>query len=48
MVWDAKTFEVMAAIDPSPVFGIAVTPDSKHLLTCDAKGNVKTHELPKR
>jgi WD40 repeat protein len=48
VVWDAGTFAQLATFDHSPVFGIAITPDSRWLLTCDKKGNVRVHDMPKR
>jgi len=48
MVWDARTFEHLPAFDHSPVFSLAITPDSKNLLSCDAKGNIKLYEMPRR
>jgi WD40 repeat protein len=48
VVWDANTFEKLATFEHSPVFNIVITPDRKTLLSCDRKGNVKVHEMPKR
>jgi WD40 repeat protein len=48
VVWDVKTFEQLAAFEVSPVKGFAITLDGKTLITCDQKGNVKVHEMPKR
>lgn len=47
VVWDAKTFALLATIEHSPVFGVAITPDSRALISCDRKGNVRVHDLPK-
>ena len=48
VVWDANTFAKLASFEHSPSFSIAITADSKTLLSCDQKGNVKAHEMPKR
>jgi WD40 repeat protein len=48
VVWDAGTFAQLATFEHSPVFSIAITPDSKSLLTCDKKGNVRVHDMPNR
>jgi WD40 repeat protein len=48
VVWDAKNFENLATFEHSPTFSLVITPDSRTLLTCDQKGNIRVHELPKR
>jgi WD40 repeat protein len=47
-IWDAKSFEKLAALEQNHPYDFAISSDSRTLFSCDYKGKVTLLELPQR